>query len=55
MVKNLKVNADLGSISGFRRPPTPSPGEGNSYPLQYCYLENSVDREAWQVPGVSKS
>ena len=21
--------------------------EGNAYPLQYCCLENSVDREAW--------
>ena len=25
------------------------PGEGNSYPLQYSYLENSMEREIWQV------
>ena len=30
---------DLGSIPGLGR----SPGEGNSYPLQYSGLENSVD------------
>ena len=29
-----------------------SPGEGKSYPLQYCGLENSMDRI---VPGVAKS
>ena len=34
-----------------------SPGEGNGYPLQYSCLENSMDREAWQiiVHGVTKS
>jgi len=34
-----------------------SPGEGNSYPLQYSGLENSMDRGAWQatVHGVAKS
>ena len=26
-----------------------SPGEGNGNPLQYFCLENSTDREAWQV------
>ena len=31
---------DMGSIPGLRR----SPGEGNGNPLQYCYLENSMDR-----------
>ena len=30
---------DLGSIPGLGR----SPGEGNSYPLQYFGLENSID------------
>ena len=30
---------DLGSIPGLGR----APGEGNSYPLQYFGLENSVD------------
>ena len=33
---------DLGSIPKSRR----SPGEGNDYPLQYSYLENSVDKAA---------
>ena len=33
---------DMGSISGSGR----SPGEGNSYPLQYSCLENSMDRGA---------
>ena len=44
---------DLGSISGSGR----SPGEGNSYPLQYSCLENSMDRGAWRaiVHGVAKS
>ena len=33
---------DMGSISGSGI----SPGEGNSYPLQYSCLENSMDRGA---------
>ena len=34
-----------------------SPGEGNSYPLQYSCLENAMNRRAWQaiVHGVAKS
>ena len=28
-----------------------SPGEGNSYPLHYSGLENSMDRGAWQAMG----
>ena len=33
------------------------PGEGNSNPLQYSYLENSMDNGAWwaTVQGVTKS
>ena len=33
-----------------------SPGEGNGNLLQYSYLKNSMDREAWQatVHGVAK-
>ena len=33
------------------------PGEGNGNPLQYCCLENSMDRGTWQatVLGVVKS
>ena len=33
---------DLGSTPGLGR----SPGEGNANPLQYSYLENSMDRGA---------
>ena len=39
---------DLGSIPRLGR----SPGERNSYPLQYSSLENSVD---YMVPGVAES
>ena len=39
---------DLGSIPGLGR----CPGEGKSYPLQYCGLENSMDGI---VHGVAKS
>ena len=44
---------DEGLIHGSGR----SPGEGNGYSLQYSYLENSMDREAWWVTvhGVAKS
>ena len=43
---------DPGSIPGSGR----SPGVGNDNPLQYFYLENSMDREAWRatVHGVTK-
>ena len=34
---------DLGSSPGLGR----SPGEGNGNPLQYCCLENPMDRGAW--------
>ena len=44
---------DSGSIPGSGR----SPGEGNGYPLQYCCLENPMDKGAWWAsdPGVTKS
>ena len=44
---------DLGSIAGLGR----SPGEGNGNPLQYSFLENSMDGGAWwaTVHGVTKS
>ena len=44
---------DHGSIPRLGR----SPGEGNSNPLQYSCLENSMDRGAWwaTVHGVAKS
>ena len=35
-------SGDPGSIPGLRR----SPGEGNSYPLHYSCLENSMDKGA---------
>ena len=57
MVKNLPANAgdarDLGLIPGSGR----SPGEGNGNLLQYCCLENPMDRETWwaTVQEVAKS
>ena len=56
MVKNPPADAgdigDLGSILGSGRSP-----EGNSNPLQYSCLENSIDGgDSWAtVHGVSKS
>ena len=43
---------DPGLIPGLVR----APGEGNGYPLQYSFLMNPMDREAWQaiVHGVAK-
>ena len=43
---------DPDSIPGLGR----SPGEGNGNPLQYPFLENSMDRGAWQarVHGVTR-
>ena len=47
--KESACNArDLGFIPGLGR----SPGEGNSYPLQYSGLKNSMD---YIVLGVAKS
>jgi len=47
VVKNLPTNAGNaraeGSIPGSGR----SPGERNGTPLQYSYLDNSMDRGAW--------
>ena len=44
---------DLGSVPGLGR----SPEERTGNPLQYAYVENSMDRGAWQatVHGVAKS
>ena len=44
--KESAYNAgDPGLIPGLGR----SPGEGNGNPLQYCHLENPMDRGAWQA------
>ena len=60
LVKNPSAKAgdirdirDAGLIPGLGR----YPGEGNGNPLQYSYLENSMDRRAWQatVHRVAKS
>ena len=57
VVKNLPANAgdmrDAGSVPELGR----SPGGGNSNPLQYSCLENSMDRGAWcaTVHRVAKS
>ena len=57
MVKNSPTNAgdarDVGSIPRLGR----SPEEGNGNPLQYSYLENSMNRGVWRsiVHGVAKS
>ena len=54
LVRNLPANAeDAGLIPGLGR----FLGEGNSYPLQYFFLENFMDRGAWwaTVHGVAKS
>ena len=45
-VKNPPANAgDAGSIPGLER----SSGGGNDNPLQGSYLENPLDRGAWQA------
>ena len=52
--KESTCNAEgVGSTPGLGQ----SPGEENSYPLQYSGLENSMDRGAWQAIGygVAKS
>ena len=57
MVKNPPANAgdirDMGSVPGLGR----SPGGGHGNPLQYSYLEISMDRRAWlaTVHGVTNS
>ena len=44
VVKNLPANAgNAGSVPGLRR----FLGEGNGNPLQYSFLENPMDGEAW--------
>ena len=49
VVKKLPASAgdarDVGSIPGSGR----SPGGGNGNPLEYSYLEKSMDRGAWKA------
>ena len=42
---NTGDSGDAGLIPGSGR----SPGGGNGKPLQYSYLENPTDREAWRA------
>ena len=59
VVKNPPANTgdirttSSSSIPGLGR----SPEEGNGNPLQYSYLENPMDREAWwaTVHGIADS
>ena len=57
VVKNPPANAgdirDVGLILGLEK----SSGEGHGKPLQYSFLENPMDRGAWQaiVHGITES
>ena len=46
--KYVNLQRDLASIPGLGR----SPGERNGNPLQYCCLENPMDRVAWSAIGL---
>ena len=53
VIKNLRASAgdlsDARLISGLER----SPGERNGNPLQYSFLENPINRGAWQATVLS--
>ena len=53
MVESAFNSGGVGSIPGSGR----SPGGGNGNPLQYSFLENSMDRGAWQATahGIAKN
>ena len=57
VVQKLPANAGDGGHEGLLPGSGRSPGEGNGYPLQSSFLENPMDRGAWQatVLGVAKS
>ena len=57
VVKNPPANAGDAKDSGLMPGSGKSPGGGNGNPLQYTYLENSMDRRTlWAtVHGVTKS
>ena len=44
-----KESACIAGAMGFIPELGRSPGEGNSNPLQYSYLENPMDKGAWQA------
>ena len=50
---NARDTGDVGSIPGLGR----SSGGENGNPVQYSFLENPMDRGAWQaaVHGIAKS
>ena len=45
MKHKSSINRKFWGYPGLER----SPREGNSYPLQYSCLENSMDRGAWKA------
>ena len=46
VIKNPPASSrDMGSIPGLGR----CPGIENGNPLQYSYLENSMDKRTWRV------
>ena len=57
MVKNLPASVEVSKDAGLILVSWRSPGEGNGKPLQYSYLENPMNRGAWDatVHGVAKS
>ena len=56
MVQAVKKHAYNTGDAGLDPGSIRSAGEGNGNPLQYCCLENSMDRGVWQatVHGVAK-
>ena len=49
MVKNLPVNVGDIRDTGSAPEMGTSPGEGHDNSLQYSFLENPMDRGAWQA------
>ena len=49
MIKSSPAIAGAARDMGLIPESGSSPGGGNGYPLQYSFLENSMDRGAWQA------